>query len=510
MNLHKMLASLPPSWGEVRQAPPSGAQVTWVTEDSRQVRPGTIFVARAGRDRDGHSYIPQAVAAGAVMIVSEQADVAVPPDVAHAVVKDGRLAVALLAAAYFDYPSRKLAVVGVTGTDGKTTTATLLHSILQAARFRAGLITTISARIGDNDFDTGFHTTTPGAFDLQNYLAQMVEAGCKAAVVETTSHALDQGRVFYVHYDVAVVTNITHEHLDWHGSWEGYLAAKARLFQLLNVSLKKPGIPKTAVLNADDRSYAPLRAIPADYYITYSLDPDAGTGLTATDIVMDRTATTFLLHTPHATAKVRLRLLGRHNIANALAAVGGALALGAPLEAVVAGLEAVERIKGRMEFVPTGTRFDVVVDFAHTPNGLEQTLRLARELLPKGGKLWVVFGSAGLRDVEKRTLMGEVAGRLADRVVVTAEDPRTEEVAAISAEIEQGLQQHGRRRDVDYWLVPDRAEAIAFAIQRAEPGDMVLTCGKAHEQSMCYGTEETPWNEFAAVQAGLRQRMQAG
>lgn len=510
MNLQQMLASLPPTWGDIRQAPPPGAQVNWVAEDSRQVRPGTIFVARAGRDSDGHRYIPQAIAAGAVLIVSEQADVDVPPAVGHVVVKDGKLALALLAAAYYDYPSRKLAVVGVTGTDGKTTTATFLHSILQQARIRAGLITTISARIGDTEFDTGFHTTTPGAFDLQGYLAQMVEAGCKAAVVETTSHALDQGRVFYVHYDVAVVTNVTHEHLDWHGSWEGYLAAKARLFQLLNVSLKKPGIPKTAVLNADDRSYPTLRAIPADYYITYSLDPDSGTGLTATDLTMDRNATKFLLHTPHATATVRLRLLGRHNVANALAAAGGALALGAPVEAVVAGLEAVERVKGRMEFVPTGARFDVVVDFAHTPNALEQTLQLARELVPRGGKIWVVFGSAGLRDVQKRALMGEVAGRLADRVVVTAEDPRTEDVAAISAEIEQGLQQHGRRRDVDYWLVPDRAAAIAFAISRAEPGDMVITCGKAHEQSMCYGTEETPWDEFAAVQRALRDRMQAG
>ncbi len=510
MNLQKMLATLPPTWGEIRQPPPFGTDVTRVAEDSRHVRPGTVFVARSGRDSDGHAYIPQALAAGAVMIISERADIEVPKGVAYAVVKDGKLAFALLSAAYYDYPSRKMAVVGVTGTDGKTTTATFLHSILQHAKIRAGLITTISARIGDTEFDTGFHTTTPGAFDLQGYLAQMADAGCKAAVVETTSHALDQGRVFYVHYDVAVVTNVTHEHLDWHGSWEGYMAAKARLFQLLNVSLKKPGIPKTAVLNADDRSYPILRAIPADYYITYSLDPDAGTALTATDIQVDRNSTRFLLHTPHATAPVRLKLLGRHNIANALAAAGGALALGAAVDAVVAGLEAVERVKGRMEFVPTGARFDVVVDFAHTPNALEQTLALARELVPRGGKIWAVFGSAGLRDVQKRALMGEVAGRLADRVVVTAEDPRTEDVGAILAEIETGLQKHGRRRDVDYWLIPDRAAAIAYAIRRAEPGDMVITCGKAHEQSMCYGTAETPWDEFAAVQSGLRERMRAG
>ena len=510
MKLQKMLASLPPGWAEVRTPPAANAEVYGVAEDSRQVYAGYIFVARGGRDSDGHRYIAAAVEAGAVMIVTERADVAVPARVAHAVVKDGRATFALLSSAFFDYPSRKLAVVGVTGTDGKTTTATLIHSILQRSGQRAGLITTINAQIGDSSFDTGFHTTTPGSFELQSYLAQMVEAGCKAAVIETTSHALDQGRVFYVHYDVAVLTNVTHEHLDWHGSWEGYLAAKARLFRFLGATLRKPGITKTAVLNADDRSYKALRALPADAQVTYSLDPDAGTTLTATDIRVDRGGTAFTLYAPEGTAPVKLRLLGRYNVANALAAAGAGVSLGVSLEAIVAGLEAVERIKGRMEFVPTGARFEVVVDFAHTPHALEQTLRLARELVPPRGRVIAVFGSAGLRDVGKRALMGAVAGRLADLTVVTAEDPRTEDVQAIMAEIETGLQQHSRRRDVDYWLIPDRAEAIAFAVGLAETGDMVIACGKAHEQSMCYGAEETPWDEFAAVRQALARRWRAG
>jgi UDP-N-acetylmuramoyl-L-alanyl-D-glutamate--2,6-diaminopimelate ligase len=509
MKLQKILATLPPTWADVRTAPPPNAEVYGVAEDSRHVYAGYIFVARSGRDSDGHRYIAAAVEAGAVMIVSERGDVEVPAGVPHAVVKDGRAAFALLSAAFFDYPSRKLAVVGVTGTDGKTTTSILTHSILQRAGMRAGLITTISAQIGDSSFDTGFHTTTPGAFELQSYLAQMVEAGCKAAVVETTSHALDQGRVFYVHYDVAVVTNVTHEHLDWHGTWEGYLAAKARLFQFLGATLRKPGITKTAVLNADDRSYPFLRAMAADQQITYSLDPDAGTTLTATDVRVDRGGTQFTLYTPDGAAPVKLKLLGRYNVANALAAAAAGYSLGIGLEALVAGLEAVERVKGRMEFVPTGARFDVVVDFAHTPHALEQTLRLARELVPARGRVIAVFGSAGLRDVQKRALMGEVAGRLADLTVVTAEDPRTEDIGAILAEIETGLQQHKRRRDVDYWLIPDRTEAIAFAVGLAETGDMVITCGKAHEQSMCYGAEETPWDEFAAVRDGLARRWRA-
>ena len=509
MKLQTLLATLPAGWAEIRTPPRKDAEVYGVAEDSRHVYPEYIFVARAGRESDGHRYIQAAVEAGAVLVVSERTDVPLPPGVGHAVVRDGRAAFALLSAAFFGYPSRQLAVVGVTGTDGKTTTCTLLHSILQRAGMRTGLITTISALIGDEVFDTGFHTTTPGAFALQGYLAHMVQSGCKAAVIETTSHALDQGRVFYVHFDVAVITNVTHEHLDWHGTWENYLAAKARLFQMLGATVRKPGITKTAVLNAEDRSYRYLQRIPVEQCLTYSLDPDAGTTISATDLVIDRNGTEFTLWLPEGAQHVRLHLLGRHNVTNALAAAGAARALGVGADAIVAGLQAVERVRGRMEFVPTGTRFDVVVDFAHTPGGLEQTLRLARELVPRPGRVIAVFGSAGLRDVGKRALMGEIAGRLADLVVVTAEDPRTEDIQTIMAEIERGLLESNRRRDVDYWLMPDRAEAIAFAISMAETGDMVLTCGKAHEQSMCYGTAETPWDEYEAVRQGLAGRWQA-
>ena len=464
MKLQTLLATLPAGWAEMRTPPRKDAEVYGVAEDSRHVYPEYIFVARAGRESDGHRYSQAAVEAGAVLVVSERTDVPLPPGVGHAVVRDGRAAFALLSAAFFGYPSRQLAVVGVTGTDGKTTTSTLIHSILRLATGgRAGLVSTV-------------------AFELQGYLAHMVQSGCKAAVIETTSHALDQGRVFYVHFDVAVITNVTHEHLDWHGTWENYLAAKARLFQMLGATVRKPGITKTAVLNAEDRSYRYLQRIPVEQCLTYSLDPDAGTTISATDLVIDR---------------------------NALAAAGAARALGVGADAIVAGLQAVERVRGRMEFVPTGTRFDVVVDFAHTPGGLEQTLRLARELVPRPGRVIAVFGSAGLRDVGKRALMGEIAGRLADLVVVTAEDPRTEDIQTIMAEIERGLLESNRRRDVDYWLMPDRAEAIAFAISMAETGDMVLTCGKAHEQSMCYGTEETPWDEYEAVRQGLAGRWQA-
>jgi UDP-N-acetylmuramoyl-L-alanyl-D-glutamate--2,6-diaminopimelate ligase len=510
ISLRALLDRLPAAWGTLARPADDldGVYITGVAEDSRRVGPGKLFLARRGRGTDGHGYIPTALAAGAVAVAGELAPddlpEALPAGIPYLQVSEGRTAFALLSAAFYDFPSRKMTVIGVTGTDGKTTTSTFVHSILAAAGMRTGLITTISALIGGEALDTGFHVTTPEAFDLQSYLAQMVAADCSAAVIETTSHALDQARVAWVDYDVAVVTNVTHEHLDWHGSWEGYMAAKARLFEAVATSTRKAGVAKTAVLNRDDRSYAVLQATPADVVLTYSLAGGDGVTCSARDIGITRAGTHFLLQTPAGTVPVQLRLLGRYNVANALAAACAGLALGVPLPAIASGLGAVERIKGRMEWVYAGD-FDVVVDFAHTPNSLQETLALARELVPPGGRVIAVFGSAGLRDVEKRRLMGEVA-RAADLAVITAEDPRTEDVHAISAAIAAGLEAYGRREGTDFMRIPDRAEAISTAIRLARPGDLVVTCGKAHEQSMCYGTTETPWDEFAAVRAGLAAR----
>ncbi|HMA33752.1 MAG TPA: UDP-N-acetylmuramoyl-L-alanyl-D-glutamate--2,6-diaminopimelate ligase [Chloroflexia bacterium] len=510
VRLQSLLNSLPEGWGRVLQpaGDPAALAITGVAEDSRRVQPGTLFLARRGRGTDGHRYIPAAIAAGAGAVAGElrpdELPAPFPAGLPYLQVADGRTAFALLSAAFFDFPSRQMAIVGVTGTDGKTTTSTFVHSILAAAGMRTGLITTISALIGDAALDTGFHVTTPEAFDLQGYLAQMRAAGCTAAVVETTSHGLDQARVAYVDYDVAVVTNVTHEHLDWHGSWENYMAAKARLFDALSTSVPKPGVPKTAVLNRTDRSYAWLKDKPADQVMTYAIDGQAAT-CTASAIVVDRHGTRFLLHAPDGTVAVQLHLLGRYNVQNALAAACAGRALGARLPAIAAGLGAVERVKGRMEWVYAG-EFDLVVDFAHTPNALKETLELGHELVPPGGRVIPVFGSAGLRDVAKRRLMGEIAGQLADFSVVTAEDPRTEDVAAIMGAIAEGLEAHGRQAGRDFICVADRATAIARAVALARPGDLVVTCGKAHEQSMCYGSTETPWDEFAAAQAALAAR----
>jgi UDP-N-acetylmuramoyl-L-alanyl-D-glutamate--2,6-diaminopimelate ligase len=460
---------------------------------------------------DGHKFIPDALKRGAVAVTGEREERPedLPAEVPYVHVSDDRLAVAQLSAALFDYPSRKLKVVGVTGTDGKTTTSTLIHAILKAAGRKADVITTIRAEIGGEDYDTGFHVTTPEAFDVQRYLHRMVQAGTEIAVLETTSHALDQGRVACVDYDVAVVTNVTHEHLDWHGSWENYMASKARLFEALNNSYRKPGTPKVAVINADDRSYTWLKKIHSDLQWVYGMDRHAQPDISVDDIEYTQGGTRFVALTPVSDIPVQMRLPGKHNIYNALAAMGAALALGADKEAVQKGLASVEQIRGRMEWVreaePFG--FDMVVDFAHTPNALEVTLELARQIVrPRDGRVIVVFGSAGLRDREKRGLMGRVAGRLADVTVITAEDPRTERVEEISAEIAQAMREEGRTEGVDFFQVYDRAQAIGFAVQLARPGDIVLTCGKAHESSMCYGTEETPWDEFAAVWAALARK----
>lgn len=505
--LETLLRRLPTSWGAYSGEAPSETSVTGIAEDSRHVREGFIFVAHKGRTSDGHRYIASALNAGAVGVVGEAPRDEIEPlagtRLPYWQVENGREAFSALSAAFYDFPSRRMLVIGVTGTDGKTTTSSLIHSILTAHGLRAGLITTIAARIDNQEIDTGFHTTTPEAFDLQGYLAQMERERCQAVVIETTSHALDQLRVAHIEYDIAVVTNVTHEHLDWHGTWERYMQAKARLFEMLTTSERKPGIAKVAVLNRADRSYPILSALPSDQAITYADSPATDAMVTARDITTTHDGTRFHMLTYKGELDMRLPLIGEYNVANALAAASVGLALDIPLETIARGLAAVHRVKGRMELVHQGA-FDILVDFAHTPNALTQAIRTARKLIePAGeGRVIVVFGSAGLRDVQKRRLMGEVAAD-ADVAVVTSEDPRTEDPDAIIEEIVAGLLSRGRREGVDFLREPDRARAIDAAVGLARPGDCILCCGKAHERSMAYGVVETPWDEFAAIREAL-------
>ncbi len=507
MKLYQLLRALP----EHAIHNTTDVEISAIAVDSRQVTPGALFVAIRGVDVDGAKFIPDALAHGAAAIVAES--ISPVPSIPFITVPDSRAALAHLSAAWFNYPSRNLRIIGVTGTDGKTTTSTLIENILLAAGHPVGTVTTVAAHIGRQEIDTGFHTTTPDAPDVQRYLLQMVEAGTEYAVIESTSHGLAQHRLDAVDFDVAVVTNITHEHLDFHGSWENYRDAKALLFRALSSTRRKPRTNKVAVLNADDNSrgaFDHLRALPSDEKVIYTTEEEGRKTeeneiwITAREVQHSSAGLEFVVTTPFGELAITSPLIGTYNVSNILAATGAALARRIPFEAIQRGVVMTHGIVGRMERIDHNQPFTTIVDFAHTPNALDRALETVRELTQ--GRVIVVFGCAGLRDVQKRAWMGKVAGRRADLSVVTAEDPRTESLDAINAEIARGLEEAGRVRDRDYFVVNERARAIAFALQNlAQPGDLVIITGKGHERSMCYGTTEFPWSDQDAVKSALEE-----
>lgn len=492
-----------------------------VVESTDDVTEGSVFVARKGRSTDGHNFIPLAVEKGAAAIIGETALDDLSPEirakltVPYAQLRDSQAALGVLAAAYFDFPSRQLVMIGVTGTDGKTTTTTMIHSILKiATNGTTGYISTIAADLGSTTADTGLHVTTPGAPQVQYYLNQMVEAGLTHCVLEMTSHGLAQGRLNGVDIDVAVMTNVTHEHLDYHGSWENYRDAKATLFRMLAQSERKSGvqvlfqaqesevpeafIPKVAVVNADDPSAAYFYAIPADMKVRYGIHNFADCKAEAVDYRADG------VYFNVGDMGFRLPLVGPFNVYNALAAISATRALGANAATIQAGLAAVKGVSGRMERIDEGQNFTAIVDFAHTPNALKSALQAARTMLPEGKRLIAVFGSAGLRDVEKRRMMAEVSAEYADFTILTAEDPRTESLDAILQMMAEGAVSKGGVEEETFIRVADRGQAIFDACQMANEGDIVMACGKGHEQSMCFGTIEYPWDDRDAMRAALR------
>lgn len=466
-------------------------------EDSRAVQPGGVFVARRGQTHDGHQFIDQAIEQGAAAIIGEQAiDLNVP----YVQVSKAHQATGRLAASYYDFPSRKLTIFGVTGTNGKTTTTHLLHSILKAAtKGKAGFISTIAADLGTSSADTGLHVTTPSAQDVQHYLAKMVEGGITHAVLEMTSHGLQQGRLSGVDIDVAILTNITHEHLDFHGSWEAYRNAKAIMFRMLKESYQKPGVAKVSVINYDDPSYEVFAALPADQVISYSLADKKATYRAKS---IDHNPGMTQIQVDHLTLETKL--VGEFNVYNILAALAAARAAGINGRAIRKGIRLVEAISGRMERIDEGQPFTAIVDFAHTPDALEKALNAGRALLEPGKRLIAVFGSAGLRDVEKRFMMAETSAKLADMTVLTAEDPRTEPLESILNMMAEGCMTQGGIEGETFIRVADRGAAIAAACEMAEPGDLVMVCGKGHEQSMCFGEIEYPWDDRDALRAALR------
>ncbi len=477
------------------------AEISGIAIDSRAVKPGYLFVAMQGGSVDGHNYIPKAIENGAAAIIGDR-DLS-GLNVPYIRLEDPRQALTFLAAAFYNWPARKLTVIGVTGTDGKTTTSNIIYKILIAAGIRAGMISTVNAVIGDEVLDTGFHVTTPDAHDVQRYLAKMVDSGLTHVVLETTSHGWSQHRVDACEFDIGVVTNITHEHFDEHGSYENYRAAKARLFSSLERTKEKPvGNPRLGVINRDDQSFEFLDGFIKTKKLNYGLGHSAN--VRAENVQYSASGIEFTAVAKDFRVEVKSDLVGAYNVSNCLAALTAAVyGLGVDPETAARGIAALDGIPGRMEQIRLGQKFIAIVDFAHTPNALKVALEAGRKMTQ--GRVISIFGSAGLRDKEKRRMMAETSIELADLSILTAEDPRTESLDGILEEMAEGARSKGGREGETFWRIADRGEAIKFALRLACEGDIVLSCGKGHEQSMCFGKTEYLWDDRTAMRSALAE-----
>jgi UDP-N-acetylmuramoyl-L-alanyl-D-glutamate--2,6-diaminopimelate ligase len=481
-----------------------------VAYDSRAVRQGSLFVAIVGQHVDGHDFIESAAERGAAAALVERPN----PEVAlpQLVVASTPAALAIAAAWWYGDPSRELGVIGITGTDGKTTTSFLAAAALEAAGLRTGLISTALTRIGGVAEPNEAHTTTPEAPVLQAALRAMAIAGDVAAVIETTSHGLALHRVDSIAYDVAILTNLTHEHLELHGSWEAYRDAKLSLFERLAGNGRAsqtgpPHWPPTGIVNLDDPSAGAFSGVAQEAgarVLTYGTDPAAD--VRATRVEEDAQRLRVAYAAPSGAATVQLRLAGRFNVHNALAVVALGEAIGLDPAAVRQGLASVERVPGRMERIELGQPFGVIVDYAHSPASLATVLDLlAPVAASRGGGLIAVFGSAGERDTAKRPLMGRIAGERCRLVIVTDEDPRGEDRTVILDAIARGAEAAGRRRGHDLLLIADRRAAVEAAIDRARPADIVLLAGKGHERSIIGPDGPQPWDERSEAERAIRR-----
>jgi UDP-N-acetylmuramoyl-L-alanyl-D-glutamate--2,6-diaminopimelate ligase len=475
--------------GDLRQS------VGAITDDSRAVRPGSLFVAVQGEQADGHHYIAAAVKAGALGVVMQQPaeDLALP----YIRVADSRKALGLLGSRFYGSPSAHLRMIGVTGTNGKTTTTYVCKALLEALGKRVGLIGTVAYQIGSETIPASH--TTPGALELQQLLSRMVERGCTSAVMEVSSHALAQDRTSGCEYDVAVFSNLTQDHLDFHETMEAYFQAKLRLFTGLT-GTQKPN--KRAIVNSDDPSGPRIKALcPAPVW-TYGLKQKAD--LLAENVRLSLGGTAFTAATPAGTFPVESHLVGEHNVYNLLAAIGVALHEGATSDQICQAVATVRNVPGRFERVMAGQSFTVVVDYAHTEDALVRLLSAAQAL--KAGRIITVFGCGGDRDRGKRPKMGRAAVQYSDVVVLTSDNPRTEDPLAILEEVEAGVMEALRQRPtVQYRKVADRREAIGVAVRLAQPGDMVLIAGKGHEDYQIIGTRKFHFDDREVAREAIAQ-----
>ncbi|WP_144548885.1 UDP-N-acetylmuramoyl-L-alanyl-D-glutamate--2,6-diaminopimelate ligase [Bacillus sp. X1(2014)] len=467
MNLQKLLKNLHllvPHLGE-------DPEITSIENDNRKVQNGSLFICIKGYTVDGHDFAESAVQSGAAAVLAERP---LSLDVPVILVKDTTRAMAVLADAFYEQPTKNLHLIGITGTNGKTTTSHLIEKIFADANQKTGLIGTMYTKIADKTIET--KNTTPESLTLQKTFRQMVEAGVDIAVMEVSSHALDLGRVHGCDYDVAVFTNLTQDHLDYHKTMEEYKRAKSLLFAQLGNTFDHQK-PKFAVLNADDPASDMYRRSTAAHVITYGIDNKAD--LQAKNIQMTSSGTQFELDVQSEKYPIKMQLIGKFSVYNVLASIAASVVSGIDIKAVIQSIESVKGVSGRFELVNAGQDFTVIVDYAHTPDSLENVLKTVQHFAKK--KVFVIVGCGGDRDRTKRPLMAKIACQLASDPILTSDNPRSEDPLAILKDMEAGVQGSA------YRMIPDRKEAIQTAIREASAGDVILIAGKGHETYQIIG-----------------------
>lgn len=481
----------------IRVEGPQTAEVCHITADSRTVQEGSLFICLVGATVDGHSFVEKAVQDGAVAVVVSK-PVTVPDHVAVIYVEDTRQALQAAVPFFYDYPASKMRMIGVTGTNGKTTTTHIIAHLLRSQGYTVGVIGTVHILIDDQSYP--IHNTTPDVADLQQILQQMVDAGVTHCIMEVSSHALALGRTAGVEYDTAVFTNLTQDHLDFHKTFDNYLAAKAKLFKQVSASYQvKEG--KGAVINVDDAYGQSIVDVTTSPMITYSTEGKGS--MNASDLTVTAKSSQFTLNYDGKSYPISTKIAGMFNVYNTLAAVGATLYEGLSMEEIVKGLATFTAVPGRFELIEEGQDFAVVVDYAHTPDGLENILQTAKKIVEN--RILVVFGCGGDRDATKRPIMGRIAAQFGDRVFVTSDNPRTEDPVQIVKDVEVGVRE-GLHDDVTYEVIVDRREAIHKAIAEATTGDVVIIAGKGHEDYQILKDETIHFDDREVAREALKER----
>lgn len=485
MNLHTLLNVLP-----LVKLPNENPTITDIVQDNRKVTKGALFICIKGLTVDGHKFAQDAELQGAAAIIAEQpVNVSIPV----IVVKDTKRAMAILADAFYNQPTRKLQLIGITGTNGKTTTSHLIDQIFRDSQVNTGLIGTMYIKIGDEVHEA--KRTTPDSTILQKTFKKMVDADVKTAIMEVSSHALDQGRVFGCDYDIAVFTNLTQDHLDYHHTMEEYRRAKSLLFsQLGNTYDHKK--PKYAVLNIDDKASEKFQKETAAHIITYGIDNEAD--FFATNIQMNASGTTFTLHSPEGKHQVNLQLIGKFSVYNVLAAIATGYISNIALDQIIHTIENVKGVAGRFELVKGGQEFPIIVDYSHTPDSLENVLKTIQHFAEK--RVFVVVGCGGDRDKTKRPIMAQIACQYGTDPIFTSDNPRSEDPLGILSDMESGVQ--GQK----YITIPDRKEAIYYGVKNAKKGDVVLIAGKGHETYQEIGGQILDFDDRVVALEAVKER----